>query len=432
MTGAALRVARATFAVFVFALATLAWCGTADAQTQPSGPAVGGTLRTPPPERTPIEGVEIVVRRDGEEIGSDETDADGVWRVEVPQPNTTYEVELNPDSLPKGVALRDPERATLDDVRVRVGLKPVLFAFGDAPKAGPAAWERLLNLAVDGLRFGLVLAVASVGLSLIFGVTGLTNFAHGELVTFGALVAFFFSASTFDLPLVVATVLAVLAGGLFGYAQERVLFRPLRRRRTGNVSLIVVTIGLGLFLRNFYLILFGGSPRPFDEFTIQRAWEIGPVTLRPKDVVIMIVSALVLAAVGLVLQRTRLGTATRAVADTRDLAEASGVDVNNVILAVWVGGAALAALGGVLTGVSDTIESDMGFTLLLLMFAAVVLGGLGTAYGAMVGGVLIGVASQVSTYWWSTRFRTGVALAVLIIVVLVRPQGILGRRERIG
>jgi neutral amino acid transport system permease protein len=227
-------------------------------------------------------------------------------------------------------------------------------------------------------------------------------------------------------------VLAVLAGGLFGYAQERVLFRPLRRRRTGNVSLIVVTIGLGLFLRNFYLILFGGSPRPFDEFTIQRAWEIGPVTLRPKDVVIMIVSALVLAAVGLVLQRTRLGTATRAVADTRDLAEASGVDVNNVILAVWVGGAALAALGGVLTGVSDTIESDMGFTLLLLMFAAVVLGGLGTAYGAMVGGVLIGVASQVSTYWWSTRFRTGVALAVLIIVVLVRPQGILGRRERIG
>jgi neutral amino acid transport system permease protein len=140
----------------------------------------------------------------------------------------------------------------------------------------------------------------------------------------------------------------------------------------------------------------------------------------------------VLVGVALIMQKTRLGMSLRAVADLKDLAEASGIDVNRVILYTWIGCGALAALGGVLYGISDTVTWDMGFTLLLLMFAAVVLGGLGTAYGPMIGGVIIGVASQVSTYWISTKYRVGVALAVLIIAVLLRPQGILGRRERIG
>ena len=144
------------------------------------------------------------------------------------------------------------------------------------------------------------------------------------------------------------------------------------------------------------------------------------------------VCIVVLVLVGLLLQRTRLGTAMRAVADEHDLAEASGVDVRQVILVTWVTGAALAALGGVLQGLSDNVVWDMGFTMLLLMFAAVLLGGLGTAYGAMVGGLLIGIVTEVSTYWIESKYKLGVALAVLIVVVLVRPQGILGRPERIG
>jgi branched-chain amino acid transport system permease protein len=401
------------------------------AAQQAGGPAIGGTLRGALPERTPVEGVEITVKQGDEEIGTATSDADGKWRVEVPAPGT-YEVHLDTDTLPEGVALRDPERADLDNVQVRRGLKPVLFAFGEPRPAGPSRWEQLLNLTVDGIRLGLILAVMSVGLSLIFGVTGLVNFAHGELVTFGALVAFFFSASVMNLPLVVAGFLAVVLGGVFGLAHERLLFRPLRRRRTGNVSLIVVTIGLGLFLRNLYLVVFEGRPRPYDEFTVQSSLGLGPVTLRPKDVVVMVISVLVLVGVGVVLQRTRLGTAMRAVSDSSDLSEASGIDVEFVILATWIGGAALAALGGVLQGVSETVQWDMGFGLLLLMFAAVVLGGLGTAYGAMVGGLIIGLASQLSTYWFAPKYRIGVALAVLILAVLLRPQGILGRKERIG
>jgi branched-chain amino acid transport system permease protein len=310
----------------------------------------------------------------------------------------------------------------------------VLFQLGEARSSGFSRVDRLFSLAVDGVRLGLILALCAVGLSLIYGVTGLTNFAHGELVTFGALATFWLSASAGgpDLPFVAAAVLAVAAGAGLGFLLERGLFAPLRRRRTGNVSLIVFTIGLSLVLRHVYLIVFRGRPRPYDDFTIQTKFDIGPVSLRPKDYAVILIVTAVLLLVGLMLQRTRLGTAMRAVSDSRDLAEASGIDVGRVILATWMLGAALAALGGLLVGLSETVVWDMGFTLLLLIFAAVILGGIGTAYGAMVGGVVLGVASQLSTYWIEPKFRTAVGLAILIVVVLIRPQGILGRAERVG
>jgi branched-chain amino acid transport system permease protein len=396
----------------------------------PTGPSVGGRLVDQ--DQNPVEGAEFEVRLGDEEVGQATSGADGSWLVEVPEANSTYTVSIDVDTLPEGVGLRDPDRDTLDDVRVRTGFKVVLFPLGEPAAGGPAAWESILDLTAEGIGFGLVLAVASLGLSLVFAVTGLTNFAHGELVTFGALAAFFFSASVFEFPLPIAAVLAVIAGGVFGSANELALFRPLRRRKSGNISLIVVTIGLGLFLRNLYLVLFEGRPRPFDEYTIQTNVDLGPISLRPKDLWIMALCIVVLVGVALILQKTRLGMSLRAVADLKDLAEASGIDVNRVILSTWIGCGALAALGGVLFGISDTLTSDMGFNLLLLMFAAVVLGGLGTAYGPMVGAIIIGVVSQVSTYWISTKYRIAVALAVLIIAVIARPQGILGRKERIG
>jgi branched-chain amino acid transport system permease protein len=127
-----------------------------------------------------------------------------------------------------------------------------------------------------------------------------------------------------------------------------------------------------------------------------------------------------------------MGTAMRAVADNRDLAESSGIDVERVILVTWVVGAGLAGLGGVLQGASETVQWDMGFKLLLLIFAAVVLGGLGTAYGAMVGAFIVGVTVEMSTFWIDANVKNAVALGVLVIMLLVRPQGLLGTRERIG
>jgi branched-chain amino acid transport system permease protein len=421
---------RVAGAVLLAACAVACLGAPAGAQDE-AGPSVGGRLRLPDGE--PVEGVTLVVERDGEQVGSATSDPDGEWRVAVAEPGT-HQVTIDVGTLPDGVSLRDPDRTTLERVRVRGGLKIATFLLGEGAVTGSGRFERLADLAFDGLRLGLVLAVASLGLSLVFGVTGLTNFAHGELVTFGALVAYLFSTSVVfgNVPLWLAGILATALGGVYGLAHERILFRPLRHRRAGNVALIVVTIGLSQFLRYLYLVVFGGSPRPYDEYTVQVDLDLGPISPRPKDLAVMLVGAAVLVAVAFLLQRSRLGTAMRAVSDSRDLSAASGIDVDRVILVTWVGCGALAALGGVLLGVSETVSWDMGFTLLLLMFATVVLGGIGTGFGPMVGGLVIGLASQLSTYWISPKFRVGVALAVLIGAVLVRPQGLLGRRERIG
>jgi len=302
-------------------------------------------------------------------------------------------------------------------------------------QSGRNLGERFLNVVVDGLVVGLIISLTSVGLSLIFGVTGLVNFAHGELVTFGAVVAWFFNAGNwgFQVTLAVAALIAVVAGGLLGAGLEKGVFGPLRRRKVPNISLIVTTIGLSLVVRHVILIWYGSQTQKYRDYATQVAKNYGPVSITDVKLAIIVISALVLALVGLLLMKTKLGTAMRAVADNKDLAEASGIDVRKVILATWVGGAALAALGGVFQGIGFAgVSWDLGFKLLLLMFAAVILGGLGTAFGAMVGGVLIGVVTQVSSLWLSTEFKLVIAFGILIIVLLVRPQGILGKKERVG
>ncbi len=159
---------------------------------------------------------------------------------------------------------------------------------------------------------------------------------------------------------------------------------------------------------------------------------MGPVSIAPRDLVITVLSLLVLAGVALMLQRTRTGKAIRAVSDNRDLAESSGIDVSRVILNVWLLAGGLAALGGVFFGLAQLVSWDMGFRLLLLMFAAVILGGLGTAYGVIAGSLVVGIVAQVSTIWFPVELQNAWALLVLILVLLVRPQGIFGQRERVG
>ena len=388
-------------------------------------------------ERQGVAGVELVVERDGDEVGTTTTGEDGSWEIPLPGAGT-YEVTLVTDTLPEGLSLA-PSADESAEVEVAAGQRAGrAFALttgdGGGAAAGPGTAARALGLAVEGVKLGAVIAMTAVGLSLIYGVTGLINFAHGELVTFGAVVAWFLNAAAGGpgLQLVLAAVAAVVAGGALGLGLERGLFRPLRRRGTGLIALIVISIGLSLLMRHLYLVFFGGTAKPYLDYAVQRAAPLGPISLPPKDYAIIAIASAVLVSVGLLLQRTQLGTAMRAVADDRDLAEASGIDVRRVILATWVGGAALAALGGVLQGLTERVSWDMGFTLLLLMFAAVVLGGLGTGFGAMVGGIVIGLVTQVSTLWVSVEFKSVVALGVLIAVLLVRPQGILGQAERVG
>ena len=390
--------------------------------------ALFGTIETGDDE--PVAGVLILVTDEsGDEVGTSTSDDDGEWRVGLPAAGS-YTVSLDESTLPEGVELRSEDVASTT-VDVRAGReRRVLFPLGEAV-AGEGLFDSISQRLVTGVKVGLIIAITSVGLSLVFGTTGLINFAHGEMVTFGAIVAWFINV-TLGINLIIAAMLTALIGFLFGTTLDAGLFAPLRRRRITGFQFLVITIGLSLLLQHLLLIWFGSEFRPYGDYARQPTMDLGPISINPRDIVVMVLSLAILIAVATFLQRSRMGRAMRAVSDNRDLAEASGVDVQRVVRIVWAVSVGLASIGGVFLGLVTTVQYLMGFQLLLLMFAGVILGGLGSPFGAMVGGLVVGMVSEVSTVWLRVELKSVWALIVLIVVLLVRPQGILGIRERVG
>jgi neutral amino acid transport system permease protein len=378
----------------------------------------------------PVPDVEIAVSTaDGDEVGVMVSDQDGRYELGLPGPGS-YVAVLDVDTLPDGVGLGEGEERLAFEVLPGQS-RPLVFNLGARERVTEDNLDRLPQLLFEGVRFGLVIALCAVGLSLIFGTTGLTNFSHGEMVTWGAIVAWYINVRG-GIPLIPATLLAVVIGGLTGALLDRFLWRPLRRRGMSLIAMMIVSIGLSLMVRNYFQFLFGETVRPYNDYVIQQGVDFGPVRAAPKDFWSIAVCIVVLVLVALFLQFTRLGKATRAVADNPDLAASSGIDVNRVISAVWFLGGALAAIGGIVFAITERVGFAMGFQLLLLMFAGITLGGLGTAYGALLGSLIVGILVQVSTLVIPIELKNAGALAVLIIVLLVRPQGILGRAERVG
>jgi branched-chain amino acid transport system permease protein len=402
-----------------------------EAEAESDAPAFSGVLTN---DDEPVEGATIAVREvDGDFSESVVTEVDGSWRVELPARGATYEVELDLTTLPEGVELSADGNAVATPRISQPGQQRIVsFLLGSGLGGGSSTGEQIAQSLVNGLKFGLIIAMSSIGLSLIFGTTGLINFAHGELVTFGAALAWWINTQSIEATLILATVIAVIGGAALGGVVELGLMRPLRRRKLGAFQFVVVTIGCSLIGRQLIQIWIGEGNESYRQYQIQSPWNIGPFDLTPRDASIIAVCLVALVGVATVLQLTRLGKAMRAVSDNPDLAASSGIAVDRVILNVWISGAALAALGGVLFGLSEVVEFDMGFRFLLLIFSAVVLGGLGTAYGAMAGGVVIGLVTEVSTVWVRPDLKFVWALLVLIVVLLVRPQGILGSKERVG
>ncbi|MDE0116156.1 MAG: branched-chain amino acid ABC transporter permease [bacterium] len=412
----------------------LVWTGAATAQTGSEADGIQptlleGTLRVGFDQF--IAGVEITVAdQSGAEVGRAVTGDDGRWSIEVPGAGA-YAVTLNESTLPDGVGLREGFTPTAEAMAATGASRPVVFAVGEAPEGTPFG-ERAAQTVFNGLKFGLIIAMSAIGLSLIYGTTGLVNFAHGELVTFGAVIAWYFNSSWGGLNLVVAAVLTMVVCGMLGAGLEVGLFRPLRHRKLGVFQLVVVTIGLSLLGRQVIQLFFGAEPLSYRDYQVQQRWEIGPWSITPRELVTIAVIIVVLLAAGLMLQRTRFGKAARAVSDNPGLAAASGIDVNRVVLLVWVLGAALAGLGGVFQGLDTDIDPFLGFQLLLLIFAGVELGGLGTAYGALAGSLIIGMSTEVSTLWISPELKFVVPLAALILILLLRPQGLFGIKARVG
>jgi len=425
---------RALIALFATLLIALTFSGglsaSADSINEDSDWQIKGNVKN---DGTPLEGIVISVSGNGF-TGEVKTDADGKWSVGVPE-GGKYTVTLDESTLPKGVIVTDKDGNVIPPTRdVEFGATKTALSnyfLGVGVRETTSFIDQLVQRLFTGLSFGLLLALASVGLSLIFGTTGLNNFAHAEMVTFGAL-ATLTLAVDMAWPLWAALIVAIILSGAFGFALDAGIWRPLRKRGVGLIPMMIVSIGLSLALRYLYQYLYGGSTRQLPGAD-GADLKFGAISLSPLDLLSMGISILAVLGVAFFLLRTRLGKATRAVSDNPSLAAASGIDVDRVIRIVWVIGGALAGLSGILFAFyRPGVTWDMGFGILLLIFAAVTLGGLGTAFGAVIGSIIVGLFIEISTLWIPSDMKYVGALVILILVLLVRPQGILGRKERIG
>jgi branched-chain amino acid transport system permease protein len=399
--------------------------------------------REKPP--APVSGVEVSVEDEsGAVVGEGTSNEQGVFDIPLPGTATdnlgkSFTIQIDTETLPDNTSLVDEKRTSLTSRITTDADIFVTFPIGEQSAAGAGTATQFLQLAVGGITFSLLLALAALGLSLIFGTTGLTNFAHGELVTFGAIAALAVDRlpgeiriGGTNITVITAVIVAFVVSGLFGWAQDKGMWSPLRRRGTGLVAMMIITIGLSIFLRSLFQYFIGGGNYSYSQYTTAAPFSVGPVLITWTQVGVSLIALVVLVVAGLVLARARLGKAIRAVADNPALASASGINVDKVIRVVWIGGTALAGLSGVGLGLTQGFNYQFGFKILLLIFAAVVLGGLGTIWGALAGSFIIGLLIEVSTIVVPAELKYVSALAVLIVVLVVRPQGILGRRERIG
>ena len=393
------------------------------------GPGITGKISDPAGK--PLSGVSITLANEDNSV-SGVTDENGSFEIAAPTTGK-YIVTIDITTLPEGISIAEPgpER----EIVFVQGPKVLIFKTQIGTSADQVAEKRdskIPQLVVDGLLFGLTIALGAMGLNLIFGTTGLTNFSHGELLTYGAFTAWTLNY-LLGFNMLVAVPLALLISAfLWGWVQNRYLWKPLRRRGTGLMGMMIVSIGLALTLRYTALASFGGSPRNYNQYAAQPGLNIFGVAVTPKSLVLAAIEIVVLAIVLYWLKNSKIGKATRAVRDNPDLASATGIDVERVISYVWTLGAFLAALAGIAVGINQDVSWRMGQILLLIMFASVTLGGLGTIYGALVGSITIGVLIQVSTLVLPTELKNVSALFVMILILLFRPQGILGKRERVG
>ena len=299
----------------------------------------------------------------------------------------------------------------------------------------------------NGLLLGIIISVASVALSLLYGVTRIVNFAHGEIIALGAIMTLFFSNpidsrvlfldrySPLGLNFTFSIIISIIICGIFGGLLEIFLFKPLRKSEVGNIAVLVVTIGLSIFFRHIYLLFATGKVQNFP-LELERRQTYLFFDMTPRNFQVLIAGLAVMIFIGLFLSYTKIGKAMRAVRDSNELANISGINSDNIILFTWISSSMLAGLAGVFQAIINDVRYNMGFLILLLIFAGTVLGGIGTSFGAMVGGLLIGIFVQVSVALpfmeGHTEAKNAVALAIMILILLFRPQGIFGQKERIS
>jgi len=282
---------------------------------------------------------------------------------------------------------------------------------------------------LNGLTLGVVYALGAVGLTLVYGILRLVNFAHGDFLTFGAYMAYLVNV-TWGMPLVAGIFFAMAATALLGFVSERVMWRPMRAKGAGWLHLMLMTIGLAFLIRSAVQWFWGTQIRTLDVNITDSVSFLG-LRIGQTELVVVVVGIAVLLAVGLIVRFSLLGKQMRALSDDMALAETAGIDTRRVILYTWLFAGGLAGLAGVLSGALTSLRPELGFELLLPIFAAVILGGIGNPFGALTAGLVLGIATEWSTLVIEPRWKVTIGFVALIIALIIRPQGIFGRAKEI-
>lgn len=288
--------------------------------------------------------------------------------------------------------------------------------------------QDVAQTSISGITSGSYFALGAIGLTLVYGILKLVNFAHGDLLTFGAYIGLLFNV-TLELPFAIAVVAAILVTAALGVGSELVMWRPMRKRKAGLLQLLLMTIGFAFVIRYTIQIFTGTRPERFDPASVDPtdSIEFIGLSIGRVELIVVIIAFVVLTAVALMLRMTSLGRQMRALADNFDLAETTGIATERVVIWTWLLAAGLAGLAGVIVTASiGQVDPNTGFELLLSLFAAVVLGGIGNAFGALAGGLVIGLSQEWSTLLVDSPWKVAVSFLVLIGVLIFRPQGIFG------
>jgi neutral amino acid transport system permease protein len=280
---------------------------------------------------------------------------------------------------------------------------------------------QIAQLIVNGIAVGSIIALAAVGLTLTYGILRLSNFAHGDFVTLGAYLTLL--VNSFGVNIWLSMVIAAIGTVSAMLLSEKLLWSRMRSIRATSTTFIIISIGLALFLRNGIILIWGGSNKNYN-LPVTPAMDILGVKVPQNQLLVLFLAVLAIVILHYLLQNTKIGKAMRAVADDLDLARVSGINVDRVVLWTWVIAGTLTSLGGSMYGLITAVRPNMGWFLILPLFASVILGGIGNPYGAIAAAFIIGIAQELSTPLLGSQYKQGVALLLMILVLLVRPKGL--------
>lgn len=287
-------------------------------------------------------------------------------------------------------------------------------------------WQILLAQTLNGIALGSVYALIALGYTMVYGIIKLINFAHGEVYMLGAYFGFF-AITLYDIHLIPAMIIAMFLAAIVGILIEKIAYRPLRN--APRIAALITAIGTSLLLQSVSQIIFGSSFRSFPQVIPLKRIPIGPVFITNRQAIIFGTSILLMIILHVIVTYTKLGKAMRAVSMDQEAAQLMGINVDRIISFTFALGSALAAAGGILVGMLyNRIDPYMGVLPGLKAFVAAVLGGIGVIPGAVLGGFLMGIAENLVVAFGSSTYRDAVAFAILIIVLLIRPGGLLGQR----